>query len=82
MTSSLKCPDSLPVTTTVTHVRKLSPIAKNTSARTNASVADFLPFVPKGPVEVAKTAIDSSRANGVKIITSNLEAAPVPYVCV
>ena len=53
MTSSPRCPDSLHAATTATPVRRLTIIAKNTCARTNASVAGFLPFVQKSPGEVA-----------------------------
>ena len=49
-------------------------------ARTNASVADFLPFVPKSPGEVAKTAIGSSRANLVTISINAVKAMPAPSV--
>ena len=40
----------------------------------------FSPFVPKGPGEVVKIVIGSSRASNVTINISNLKAAPVSYV--
>ena len=76
MTSSPKCPDSLPAFTTATPVRKPTTTTKNTCARMNASVAGFLPFVLKSPGQVAKTAIDSSRVSGVTISINNRKAMP------
>ena len=78
MTSSPRCLDSLAAATIATPARKPMIITKNTCVRTNASFADFLPFVLRSPGKLAKTAIDSSRANGVTRSINGLEAMPDP----
>ena len=80
MTSSPRCLGFLHATTIVTRVRKSMITLKITFARTNASVVDLFPFVPRSLGDRVVIAVDSSRVSDVTISTSNLEAAPVPYV--
>ena len=49
-----------------------------TCKKAYAGVADFLPFVLRSPGELAKTAKDSLKANGVTISINGLKAMPDP----